>query len=127
MQYLKNNFFISTISNIQKKSYFDKAYLIDNAYMNLFDSQANLGQKFENTCYKALKKKQSQLGYKDTPYDVDLAIYDTNRQVCYEINEENYERETKFGKYNEANYLITRSKTNFPMNNITQLRYDEFL
>lgn len=123
--YLENNFFISRLSNFYRKSYFDKVYLLDNGYMNLFSSEHNLGQKFENTIYKILKKKGKKIGYIDTPYDVDFTDGGSNIQVVYELTEDNLDREKKFATIKGDNILIVRSYSRFEsLDGISIMRYD---
>jgi uncharacterized protein len=123
--YLENNFFISRLSNFYRKSYFDKIYLLDNGYMNLFSSEQNLGQKFENTIYKILRKKGKKIGYIDTPYDVDFSDGGSNIQVAYELTEDNLDREKKFATIDGDNILIVRSYSRFEsLDGISIMRYD---
>lgn len=123
--YLENNFFISRLSNFSRKSYFDKIYLLDNGYMNLFSSEDNRGQKFENTIYKILRKKWKKIGYIDTPYDVDFTDGSSNIQVTYELTEENLDREKKFSQIAWDNIIIVRSYSRFEsLGGITMMRYD---
>jgi predicted AAA+ superfamily ATPase len=107
--YLEENFFISHLENFYRKSYFDKVYLLDNGYMNLFSSEKNQGQKFENMVYKMLRKSQKKLGYIDDPYEVDFTDGERHIQVTYELGEENLDRETMFRKMNGTKILVARN------------------
>lgn len=124
--YLENNFFISRVRNFYRKSYFDKIYILDNGYMNLYSNEENLGQKFENTIYKILRKKWNQLGYIDTPQDVDFTDGESNIQVTYQITEENLSRETVFARSAGKNILVVRSYSQFEtIENVKIIRYDQ--
>ncbi len=111
VQYLEQNFFVSKVKNFYKKSYFDKIYIIDNGYMNLFDSQTNYGQKFENIIYKYLIKNNKHIWYSDEKYDIDFTDWETNRQICYQLTIENKDREYKFAWSDKKNILIYKTTT----------------
>lgn len=126
--YLENNFFITRLENYYRRSYFPKVYLLDNGYMNLFSTESNLGQKLENVIYKKLRTSGKKIGYIDEPYEVDLTDGESNIQVCYELNEGNIDRETRFAHTTGHNIIISRSLPAWShIENITIQRYDEYL
>ncbi|MDR1988577.1 MAG: DUF4143 domain-containing protein [Candidatus Peribacteria bacterium] len=60
----------------------------------------NLGQSFENFMFLELTKKYNKVYYKKNGSEIDFYIESEklNVQVCYELNNENFERETKVFK-----------------------------
>lgn len=126
IHYLKSTFFVAMVWKFYSKSYFDKVYLIDNAYMNLFSDSPNYGQAFENVIYKYLRKQVYDLGYIENGYAVDFTDGTSNRQVCYELNENNYDRELKFQKSDKENILIYK-KDLVEIGDVKKIRYNELL
>ncbi len=126
--YLKNVFLIETCQNLYKKTYFEKVYLLDNGYMNLYSEEQNMWQKFENIIYKFLRKSGKKIGFVDTPSDVDFSDGDRLIQVTYELTEENLSRETQFAKASGKKELIVRKRSQLqPPASILQKWYEEFL
>lgn len=107
--YLESNFFLSRLENFYRKSYFDKIYLIDNGYMNLFSNEKNFWQKLENCIYKKLRKWWGKIGYIDTPYEVDFTDGTNHTQVTYELTEENLDRETHFKKMEWNKVILVKN------------------
>jgi hypothetical protein len=94
--------------------------------MNLFSDSPNYGQAFENVIYKYLRKQVYDLGYIENGYAVDFTDGTSNRQVCYELNENNYDRELKFQKSDKENILIYK-KDLVEIGDVKKIRYNELL
>ncbi|UFX82762.1 ATP-binding protein [Candidatus Absconditicoccus praedator] len=92
-EYLKNIFFVEDIGNFYKKT--SNTYLYNFGFGNLFGYADNLGQNFENLIYLNLKRKYNKIFYKEDQNEIDFYLPDvnTNIQVCYELSEENIQRE----------------------------------
>ena len=94
--------------------------------MNLYSKESNRGQKFEHIIYTHLKKNHHYLWYSDTPTEVDFTDTNEQRQVCYQITEENYLREIACAKTLPTTIIVWQKSPLIPAS-ITQLRYDDFL
>ena len=77
-----------------------KIYCIDNAIIgeNSFSFSENLGRIFENTAFLQLKRQNKEIFYHKNKYECDFLIFDKFKitqaiQICYELNEDNKERE----------------------------------
>lgn len=71
----------------------------------------DLGKSFENLVFLHLIKSHGDLKYKESKGEIDFFIEKDahNIQVCYELNDENYDREVAFGKDTlSRNTLIVR-------------------
>lgn len=129
MQYLQNIFFAYPFQNFYKNTYFNKIYLIDNWFITLFGEEKNYGQKLEQVVYKSLVKEYSnELWFVEDTYDIDFTNGKTNWQVCYDLNFENYARETKFAKSDRKNVLLYfYNQTTKDLPNITYQNIFDFL
>lgn len=92
-EYLKNIFFLTDIDNFYKKT--SNIYFYNFWFSYLFWLTDNLWQNFENFIYLNLKKKYNKIFYKEEIKEIDFYIedIDLNIQVCYELTENNIERE----------------------------------
>ena len=77
-----------------------KLYMIDNALANQlgFSFSENKGKLLENQIFIALKRKNYELYYFQEKGECDFIVKEKNKitkafQVCYELNDENLERE----------------------------------
>ena len=96
LQYLENVFFITWIKN-KFKDQNKKYFLYDISFENILFEEENFGQRFENIIFLDLKRKYNDIYFKLSKKEIDFFIPEKklNIQVCYELNEENFERETK--------------------------------
>jgi len=94
-EYLKNIFFVDDIENFYKKTF--NIYLYNFGFWSLFGYTDNKWQNFENLIYLNLKKKYKKVFYKENKLEIDFYIEDDNMniQVCYELNNNNIDREVK--------------------------------
>lgn len=60
--------------------------------------EKDYGKNFENLVFLNLIKKYGNPKYKDAKNEIDFYIEkdQLNIQVCYDLNDENFERETSF-------------------------------
>ena len=84
-----------------------KFYLIDNSlfYVNFWQiNEMNLGRLFENSVFLELRKRgfvenEDIFYYKDKYFDIDFILFKWWKilpvQVCYQLNENNFDREYK--------------------------------
>lgn len=76
-----------------------KPYVIDNGFLNLsFQFSSNKGKLLENLVFTELKKADKELYYYNKNFECDFIIKTTNKdleaiQVCYELNDQNLNRE----------------------------------
>lgn len=114
IEYLENIFFIKKLTNYYSPKGFYKVYLYDVSYTWLYKNKADLGKSFENLVFLHLIKSHSDLKYKDFKGEIDFFIEKDahNIQVCYELNDENFDREVAFGKDAlSRNTLIVRENS----------------
>ncbi|MDR2415869.1 MAG: hypothetical protein LBD75_04645 [Candidatus Peribacteria bacterium] len=83
-------------------------YLIDNGFMQCYAQQENRGQKFEAILYTDFQKKLPHVGFVKEPFEIDFTDGETNWQVCWNLTEENWGRESTFARAKQKNVLITR-------------------
>ena len=129
INYLQNSFFISEIRNFYKNQN-SKNFLYDVWFENLVLETANFWQRFENIVFLELKRKFNDIFYKLNWSELDFFVPEKNFniQVCYELNEQNFEREIKVFKNWEKNYLIYFSKKwDFKKDWVEILSFFEFL
>lgn len=130
ISHLINAFIIEKLKKFswKTKSIFDttkKFFFID----NLFCKYADIEDKLENSCYLYLLRKYGKknifLGRDDKGKEVDFVVKKANNtllaiQVCYELNDKNFKRETSslqlFEKHinspeNEYKIIIMYNKT----------------
>lgn len=109
--YLENIFFIKQIPNYFSEKGFKKVFLYNLWFRNTLNTERDFGKNFENLIFLHLIKKHSDLKYKDSKSEIDFYIEkdNINIQVCYELNDENFDREIAFGKdISCRNILIVR-------------------
>lgn len=96
LQYLENIFFITWIKN-KFKDQNKKYFLYDISFQNILFETENLWQRFENFVFLELKRKYNNIYFKLAKTEIDFFIpkKNLNIQVCYELNEDNFEREIK--------------------------------
>ena len=128
-EYLQNIFFTEEVNNFYKKT--SNIYLYNFWFWYLFGLTNNLWQNFENLIYLNLKKKYKKIFYKENWNEIDFFIEDKNIniQVCYELNNENLERETKsLLKQDWEKFLIYfEKKWDFEIKWVKILNFIEFL
>ena len=93
LEYLKEIFFVYEVLNLAKQ--WKKFFLYDVWYNNVYLIE-NYWYRFENIVLNHLKQKFEVLFYlKQNNYEIDFVLKEVNLaiQVCYELNEENFERE----------------------------------
>ncbi len=127
LQYIKHTFFISALAQFYKKTLFEKHYIIDTGLMQCFSNEENRWQKFETVIYHHLTKKEKMIGFVQQDYEIDFTNGENNRQVCRELNIENYSRESKFSIAKWKNYLITRHSHTFTNAQITMMSRKELM
>lgn len=109
--YLENIFFIKQLPNFYSEKWFKKAFLFNLWFKNTLNMEKDFWKNFENLIFLHLIKDNSDLRYKDSKNEIDFYIEkdNINIQVCYELNDENFDRETYFWKDNTSkNILIIR-------------------
>lgn len=109
LEYFKEIFFISEINNKYKKNA-KKFYLYDVWFTNLINKN-NFWQRFENIIYLLLLRKYKNLKYIHTNnWEIDFLIPEEQIaiQVCYKLNLNNIERESKVLKKSDykKKYLV---------------------
>ena len=97
--------FSFSVRDVEKSM--SKFYLSDNGFFwtNFWQlNELNLSRLFENTVFLELRKawyieNENIFYYKDRSFDIDFILFEDRNivpiQVCYELNEQNYEREIK--------------------------------
>lgn len=109
--YLENIFFIKQLPNYFSEKWFKKTFLYNLWFRGTLSMVKDLGKSFENLVFLHLIKSHSDLKYKDSKGEIDFFIEKDahNIQVCYELNDENFDREVAFGKDTlSRNTLIVR-------------------
>ena len=97
LEYLKEIFFIKEIKDEFAK-WSKKFFFYDVWYNNILLLE-NLWQRFENAVYSELNRNFETLVYRKTIVsEIDFILPEKNTciQVCYNLNSENKERETKY-------------------------------
>lgn len=94
-EYLKNIFFVDDVKNFFQKN--ENIYLYNVWFWALFWYSENKWQGFENMIYLHLKKKYERVFHKEDKNEIDFYIpsIETNIQACYNLNRENFDRETE--------------------------------
>ncbi|MDD2565471.1 MAG: ATP-binding protein [Candidatus Gracilibacteria bacterium] len=108
-EYIKNVFYTYELENYYNQKSFKKAFLYNIGFNKILGNKQNLGQSFENIIFIELLKKYNKVYFKKNGTEIDFYIpeINTNIQVCYELNIENYKREiSAFGNNNEKNILV---------------------
>ncbi len=95
--YLEDIFLISELKNFYKQNN-RKIYLYDTWFLLLLAEEENFWQRFENYIFLENKRKKEEFYYKKNWNEIDFFIPKENKniQVCFELNNENFERETKW-------------------------------
>jgi len=109
--YLGNIFFVKQLPNYFSEKWFKKVFLYNIGFRYTFNIEKDLGKNFENLVFLHLIKSHSDLRYKDSKWEIDFFIEkeNLNIQVCYELYDENFDREIAFGKdISSRNILIVR-------------------
>jgi len=130
LEYLKEIFFVYEVLNLAKQ--WKKFFLYDVWYNNVYLIE-NYWYRFENVVLNHLKQKFEAVSYlKQNKYEIDFVLKEVNLaiQVCYELNEENFDREiywlTKVKCKNK--YLIYFNKfTDKTVSGIKIINFFEFL
>ena len=131
LEYLKEMFFIKEINDLFRK-WAKKFFFYDVWYNNILLLE-NLGQRFENVVFLELFRKFEKVHYKkenNTEIDFIIEEKNLNIQVCYELNNENLDREIKpFLKNTWENILVYFEKEQNLLipKNIKVLNYLEFV
>ena len=95
-------FIVNTFSYSLKKQFINpkKIYCVDSGIRRIvgFVFSEDIGRIFENMVFIELKRRKKQVYYWKEEYDCDFLVKDKTKitealQVCYEINNENKERE----------------------------------
>ncbi|MFA5917626.1 MAG: ATP-binding protein [Candidatus Gracilibacteria bacterium] len=108
-EYIKNVFYTYELDNFYNPKASKKAFLYNIGFNKILGNKQNLGQSFENIIFFELLKKYEKVYFKKDVGEIDFYIPEikTNVQVCYELNNDNYTRETKvFPNNNEKNILV---------------------
>lgn len=109
--YLENIFFVKQISNFFSEKWFKKTFLFNLWFRNTLNTEKDFGKSFENLVFLHLIRNHSDLKYKDSKNEIDFYREKDkeNIQVCYELTDENFDRETYFWKDTTSkNILIVR-------------------
>ncbi|GHV24336.1 hypothetical protein FACS1894176_00410 [Bacteroidia bacterium] len=77
--------------------------------------------------YQHFQSQYVHLGFVKDEYEIDFTNGETNWQVCRELNEENWVRESKFAEAKQNNVLITRYDHPFQKPNIVMKSRKEIL
>lgn len=112
-EYIKNVFYVYELENFYNQKASKKAFLYNIWFNKILGSKENLWQSFENIVFLELLKKYDKVYFKKNWTEIDFYIPETktNIQVCYELDNTNYKRETRvFSNNNEKNILIYFSK-----------------
>lgn len=96
-QYLQNVFFVNVLENYFKWWRKSKVYLFNPGIIQIFNPWKDLWQRFENIIYLYLIVKFWKVFYKSNWWEIDFYIpdEDLNIQVCWNLSEENLNREIK--------------------------------
>lgn len=107
-EYIKNVFYVYELENFYNNKALKKWFLYNIWFSKLLSDKENLGQSFENLVFLELAKKYDKIYYKKNWWEIDFYVESEklNIQVCYELNAENFTRETKVLKKWEKNMLI---------------------
>lgn len=108
-EYIKNVFYTYELENYYNQKSFKKAFLYNIWFNKILWNKQNLWQSFENIIFIELLKKYNKVYFKKNWTEIDFYIpeINTNIQVCYELNIENYKREiSAFWNNNEKNILV---------------------
>ncbi len=99
-EYIKNIFYVYELENFYNAKATKKTFLFNTWFNRLFSHTTNFWQSFENMIFLELLRRYKQVFFKKNWWEIDFFIpeIETNIQVCYELNDENYERETKIFK-----------------------------
>jgi len=130
LEYLREIFFVHEVLNLVKQ--WKKFFLYDVGYNNIYLIE-NYGYRFENIILNHLKQKYKSVFYlKQNNYEVDFIVeeLDLAIQVCYELNEENFEREINWLQKVKAKnkYLVYFNKTvNKAVSEINIVSFFDFL
>jgi hypothetical protein len=60
-------------------------------------------------------------------FEIDFTDGERNIQVCWQLSEENRERESKFADYSQHNVLISRYDSTFHHSNIQMQNWKEIV
>ena len=131
LEYLKEIFFIKEVVDEFKKG--SKKFFFYDIWYNNISLLENLWQRFENIVFLELYIKYKKVIYRKTNfYEIDFIIPDksTAIQVCYDLNDNNIEREVIFLKESnfEKNYLVYFNKQkDYQINWIQIINFIEFV
>lgn len=112
-EYIKNVFYVYELENYYNQKASKKVFLYNIGFNKILGSKENLWQSFENIVFLELLKKYDKVYFKKNGSDIDFYIPEikTNIQACYDLNNDNYQRETSvFVDNNEKNILIYYTK-----------------
>jgi predicted AAA+ superfamily ATPase len=114
LEYFEESYFIFLVNKfsykISEQIRNSKLYLIDGIWSLSNKHSQNYGKIFENVVFLELRKHGKDVYYYKNDYEIDFITDDSLIQVCYELNEQNIEREVKaLKKYksNKKKYIIT--------------------
>lgn len=96
-EYIKNIFYVYELDNFYNRNASKKIFLYNIWFNALFSHSTNFWQAFENIIFLELIKKYKQVSFKKNLWEIDFFIAESkiNIQVCYELNDENFKRETQ--------------------------------
>ena len=131
-QYIKNIFYVFEIENYFSQKWAKESFLYNLWFNKILWNKINNWQSFENIIFLELKKKFNKVYFKKNGSEIDFFIEEKNLniQVCYELNIDNLERETKpFIKSEWKNILIYNSKESWLIvpDNLESLNFMEFI
>ncbi len=131
IEYLKEIFFIKEFLDKYKK-WSKKFFFYDLWYNNILLLE-NLWQRFENAVWNELNKKFDDVSYmKNKDYEIDFIVLDKNIwvQVCYDLNIENLDRETKWllaCNFSHKYLVYYKTETYFEVKWLKIVNFLEFL
>jgi len=130
--YLENIFFCKSISNLYNPKWQKKSYVYNLWYCKLFDPKKEYSSWFENFVLLHLLKQNHEIKYKSDKQEVDFHLSDnTDIQVCRELHDDNFARETYFGEGETTNqkliFVENNTKLEIPKGIIVQDYLNFFL
>jgi len=131
-EYIKNIFYSYELGNFYNTNASKKAFLYNIWFNRIFGNKENIWQSLENIVFLELLKKHDKVYFKKNWSEIDFYIPEVrkNIQVCYELNIENYKRETScFIDNQEENILVYWDKIwNLPENkNFKMIQFYDFI
>lgn len=111
IEYIENIFFIKKLHNFHSLKWFYKAFLFDIWFTFLNKNKNDLWKNLENVVYLELLQKNKKIYYKKQKQEIDFYLPEKNQniQVCYNLNDDNFNREVwvLFKSEEIDNFLIT--------------------